>query len=86
MYQLRDDGWVIRESDGANIPADPRNADRKDFEAWLSKGNKPDVAVEAKPGETAVPDPLAKLVDFLKANPDVLDLVTKGIQSQGEKT
>lgn len=39
---------------------------------------------KAVPAVPQSPDPLAKLVDFLKANPDVLDLVTKVIQVEGK--
>ena len=58
-------------------------ATRFDGAKWVQDGGAivVDPAPESKP-ETV--DPLAKLVDFLKANPDVLDLVTKSIQSEGK--
>lgn len=56
---------------------------RFDGDKWVQDGSVivVDPEPESKP-ETV--DPLAKLVDFLKANPDVLELVTKGIQSEGK--
>jgi hypothetical protein len=35
---------VTRESDGASIPPDPRNADFQVYLAWLGAGNTPDAA------------------------------------------
>lgn len=69
-------GKVVLQDDGAGPyiakwPADiPRPTDKQ--------------IEDAKPVKAAKVDPLAKLVDFLKANPDVLELVTKGIQSEGK--
>jgi hypothetical protein len=34
-------GLIARDSDGAVIPADPRNADWAAYQAWLEAGNKP---------------------------------------------
>jgi hypothetical protein len=42
MYQLTDSAFVIRISDGAHIPDDPSNADRREYVAWLSAGNVPE--------------------------------------------
>lgn len=57
---------------------------RFDGSKWVQDGGV--IVVDTEPGKKPeAVDPLAKLVDFLKANPDVLELVTKGIQSQGEK-
>mgnify|MGYP001037737169 FL=1 len=55
---------------------------RFDGDKWVQDGG---VVIDTSPGQQPqAVDPLAKLVDFLKANPDVLDLVAKGIQSEGK--
>lgn len=50
-YKLLTRG-VQRLSDGAFIPDDPRNHDWRDYQAWLAKGNVPQLADP--------PPPLAK--------------------------
>jgi len=44
-YQLTGTGVVIRLNDGAFIPDDPGNADRKFYENWLTAGYTPELAV-----------------------------------------
>lgn len=41
MYRLTPNGEVIRLSDGALIPNDPNNRDRKAFDAWVAAGGVP---------------------------------------------
>lgn len=41
-YKLHQNGMIIRESDGAWIPADPANADYQEYLRWLAAGNEPD--------------------------------------------
>jgi hypothetical protein len=48
-YQLTDSDEVIRTIDSATIPNDPENADRQQYEQWLTDGGVPDPYV--------VPDP-----------------------------
>ncbi len=39
---------IVRDAEGAHIPADPRNADWQAYQAWLAAGNAP-----AEPASTA---------------------------------
>jgi len=53
-YTLTDDAeTVIRDADGASIPADERNVDWQAYQAWLADGNTPNPYV-APPAPPAV--------------------------------
>lgn len=41
IYTLTATSSVVRDADGANIPADARNADWQIYQAWLAAGNTP---------------------------------------------
>jgi hypothetical protein len=49
VYSLTNDSSVIRDADGACIPPDDRNADWKDYQAWLGAGNTPTPYVAPPP-------------------------------------
>jgi len=53
-YKLTHSDVVIRTKDGAHIPNDPNNADRREYEAWGMAGG---VAIPADPPATAAPIP-----------------------------
>lgn len=38
-YQRISNGLILRVSDGAIIPDDPKNVDRQEYEAWTRRGN-----------------------------------------------
>lgn len=42
MYRLTNTDVVIRTIDGATIPNNPSNTDRRDYVFWLSQGNSPE--------------------------------------------
>lgn len=46
-YKLAED-YVIRLSDGAQIPTDPKNRDYADYLVWVEKGNTPKSKDEEK--------------------------------------
>lgn len=71
MYRLTE-GGVIRLSDGATIPADPRNSDYAAYLAWVEEGN------AAEPAETP---PAGKPPRDLAAELDAMrgELEDKGV-------
>lgn len=48
MYQEMANGWVLRLSDGANIPPDPNNPDYQHYLAWVEAGNTPQPMAKPK--------------------------------------
>lgn len=49
MGELVEAGSVLRLSDNASIPFDPRNTDYQEYLAWLEEGNTPEPADEVNP-------------------------------------
>lgn len=49
VYSLTNDTSVIRDADGACIPSDNKNADWRDYQAWLALGNTPTPYVAPPP-------------------------------------
>jgi len=41
-YQLTSSASILRQTDGASIPADPLNSDYRDYLAWVEAGNTPE--------------------------------------------
>lgn len=48
-YRLDKDGGIIRDNDGACIPADPANRDYVEYMDWLASGNEPDPYISEPP-------------------------------------
>ncbi len=51
-YTLTHENGVLRDTDGAFIPADPANADWRSYQAWLAAGNTPN------PAPAVIPPPV----------------------------
>jgi len=61
MYTLKA-GAIIRQDDGAFIPADPRNKDYAEYVKWVDDGNVPQVeVVDAAPVGKTIEERLAAL-------------------------
>lgn len=55
-----EESYVIREADGAVIPADPQNTDWQAYQAWVADGNTPADALQ-----TPVSPPALSFLDFM---------------------
>jgi hypothetical protein len=75
MYKLNQFGGVIRESDGAFIPADEANRDYAAYLAWVAEGNTPTPY-------TPPPRPVAELVDAIDTH--VADIYSNWSRFQQE--
>lgn len=62
-YQLTANSSILRQADGASIPADPLNSDYREFIAWVEAGNTP---------EPYVP-PALTVADYITATQAHLD-------------
>ena len=70
-YTLSSGDWIIRDIDGASIPADEANTDYQAYLAWLAEGNTPNPYVPPlAPPEPTITEKLASVgltVEDLKA-------------------
>ena len=76
-YQMTDTDVVIRTEDQANIPNDPANVDRIEYESWLADGGVPDPYV---PPVVPPPGPTADQ-EAARANQRLDDGVTAAVES-----
>jgi hypothetical protein len=68
-YRLTNTATVVRVADGAHIPADDKNRDRRAFNAWVAAGNTPLPAASAP---VVMPDPVQEYFNELRTNPGKL--------------
>lgn len=63
---------IVRDEDGAFIPADPDNIDYQEYLAWLDEGNEP---APASPPATTLPEtvPVEDRVADLETRVDALE-------------
>lgn len=66
-------GWVIRIADGAQVPPDAANKDRRTYQAWLDLGNIPDPVEPPTAAELAE----TSREDSIIADPTRADLLNR---------
>lgn len=56
-YQLTTTATILRQADGASIPADPFNSDFREYLAWCEAGNTPEPYVPPAPTQAELNAP-----------------------------
>jgi len=80
-YQLTASEFVIRTIDGLNIPDDPDNRHRIEYDEWLVDGGVPDPAPPPPPPPLPVPDANARITAGVLASLEVAIAIKTAMQA-----